>query len=167
MRFEHFQKLVDMMFEPDGSGGILQRYDHVDVRTLQPLVLAYIGDAYFTLFVRGRLLSYDQSKVQVLHSFSAQIVSAVWQAKAYQGIESMLTEDEKAVYRRGRNAKSRVSRSASMGEYHMSTGFEALLGTLYLEEKMDRLYELAEAAFQVISADMMEETRKNKAIKTK
>ena len=167
MRFEHFQKLVDMMFEPYGSGGILQRYDHVDVRTLQPLVLAYIGDAYFTLFVRGRLLSYDQSKVQVLHSFSAQIVSAVWQAKAYQGIESMLTEDEKAVYRRGRNAKSRVSRSASMGEYHMSTGFEALLGTLYLEEKMDRLYELAEAAFQVISADMMEETRKNKAIKTK
>ena len=160
MKFEHFKKLVDMMFVPDGSDGILQRHEEVDVRTLHPLVLAYIGDAYFNLFVRGRLLSYEQSKVQVLHSFGAQIVSAVWQARAYEGIEAMLTEEEKAVYRRGRNAKSHAPRSASVAQYHMSTGFEALLGSLYLQENMERLYELAEASFQVISKGMMEEIHK-------
>ena len=160
MKFEHFKKLVDMMFVPDGSDGILQRHEEVDVRTLHPLVLAYIGDAYFNLFVRGRLLSYEQSKVQVLHSFGAQIVSAVWQARAYDGIEAMLTEEEKAVYRRGRNAKSHAPRSASVAQYHMSTGFEALLGSLYLQENMERLYELAEASFQVISNGMMEEIHK-------
>ena len=162
MKFDHLKKLVDMMFVPDGSGGVKQRYDGVDVNQLHPLVLAYIGDAYFHLFVRGRILSYEQCKVQVLHQFSAQIVSAVWQARAYQGIEERLTEREKAVFRRGRNAKSHAPRSASVAEYHASTGFEALLGTLYLEEDYDRLYELAEASFQVISQAMMEETAMKK-----
>ena len=162
MKFDHLKKLVDMMFVPDGSGGVKQRYDGVDVNQLNPLVLAYIGDAYFHLLVRGRILSYEQCKVQVLHQFSAQIVSAVWQARAYQGIEERLTEREKAVFRRGRNAKSHAPRSASVAEYHASTGFEALLGTLYLEEDYDRLYELAEASFQVISQAMMEETAMKK-----
>ena len=162
MKFDHLKKLVDMMFVPDGSGGVKQRYDGVDVNQLNPLVLAYIGDAYFHLFVRGRILSYEQRKKQVLHQFSAQIVSAVWQARAYQGIEERLTEREKAVFRRGRNAKSHAPRSASVAEYHASTGFEALLGTLYLEEDYDRLYELAEASFQVISQAMMEETAMKK-----
>ena len=59
MKFDHFRMLVDMMFQPDGEGGIMQRYDHVDVKQLNPLVLAYVGDAYFHLFVRTRLLSYE------------------------------------------------------------------------------------------------------------
>ena len=157
MTFEHFQKLVDMMFVPDGAGGALQRYQEVNPLSLHPLVLAYIGDAYFHLFVRGRLLSYEQNKVQVLNQFSAQMVSAVWQDKAYHALEPMLTEEEIAIYKRGRNCKSRVSKSASVAQYHSSTGFEALLGTLYLQEDNDRLYEIAEAAFQVISKAMMEE----------
>ena len=157
MTFEHFQKLVDMMFVPDGSGGVLQRYDKIDPKTLNPLVLAYIGDAYFHLFIRGRILSYEQNKVQVLNQFSAQIVSAVWQDKAYRAIEPMLTEEEKAIYKRGRNAKSHAPRSATVAQYHSSTGFEALLGSLYLQEKNDRLYEIAEASFQVISKAMMNE----------
>ena len=157
MTFEHLKKLVDMMFVPDGSGGVLQRYDKIDPKTLNPLVLAYIGDAYFHLFIRGRILSYEQNKVQVLNQFSAQIVSAVWQDKAYRAIEPMLTEEEKAIYKRGRNAKSHAPRSATVAQYHSSTGFEALLGSLYLQEKNDRLYEIAEAAFQVISKAMMNE----------
>ena len=160
MTFEHFQKLVNMMFEPDGAGGARQRYHEVDVKSLHPLVLAYVGDAYFHLFVRGRLLSYEQSKVQVLNQFSAQMVSAVWQDKAYRAIEPMLTEAEIAVYKRGRNCKSRTTKSATVAQYHSSTGFEALLGTLYLNEDNERLYEIAEAAFQVISRAMMEETAK-------
>ena len=157
MTFEHLKKLVDMMFGPDGSGGVLQRYDKIDPKTLNPLVLAYIGDAYFHLFIRGRILSYEQNKVQVLNQFSAQIVSAVWQDKAYRAIEPMLTEEEKAIYKRGRNAKSHAPRSATVAQYHSSTGFEALLGSLYLQEKNDRLYEIAEASFQVISKAMMNE----------
>ncbi|MCI7477057.1 MAG: ribonuclease III [Selenomonadales bacterium] len=157
MTFEHLKKLVDMMFVPDGSGGVLQRYDKIDPKTLNPLVLAYIGDAYFHLFIRGRILSYEQNKVQVLNQFSAQIVSAVWQDKAYRAIEPMLTEEEKAIYKRGRNAKSHAPRSATVAQYHSSTGFEALLGSLYLQEKNDRLYEIAEASFQVISKAMMNE----------
>ena len=157
MTFEHLKKLVDMMFVPDGSGGVLQRYDKIDPKTLNPLVLAYIGDAYFHLFIRGRILSYEQNKVQVLNQFSAQIVSAVWQDKAYRAIEPMLTEEEKAIYKRGRNAKSHAPRSATVAQYHSSTGFEALLGSLYLQEKNDRLYEIAEACFQVISKAMMNE----------
>ena len=157
MNFTHFQRLVRMMFTPDGTGGIQQHYDDIDVRQLNPLVLAYVGDAFFHLFVRTRLLSYEQAKVQALHAFSAQIVSAKWQHKAYLGIESMLTDEEKAIYRRGRNAKSHAPRSSSVAEYHSSTGFEALLGTLYLSEKFERLQELCEAAFAVISKAMMEE----------
>ena len=157
MTFEHLKKLVDMMFVPDGSGGVIQRYDKIDPKTLNPLVLAYIGDAYFHLFIRGRILSYEQNKVQVLNQFSAQIVSAVWQDKAYRAIEPMLTEEEKAIYKRGRNAKSHAPRSATVAQYHSSTGFEALLGSLYLQEKNDRLYEIAEASFQVISKAMMNE----------
>lgn len=162
MKFDHFKILVDMMFQPDGEGGIMQRYNQADVKQLNPLVLAYVGDAYFHLFVRTRLLSYEQAKVQALHAFSAQIVSAVWQAKAYQGIEERLTEEEKGIYRRGRNAKSHAPRSASVAEYHASTGFEALLGSLYLSEQNERLYEIAEASFQIISAAMMKEIRSKK-----
>lgn len=162
MKFEHFKRLVDMMFQPDGADGIKQRYASVVVRQLNPLVLAYVGDAYFHLYVRTRLLSYEQSKVQALHSFSAQIVSAVWQAKAYKGIEGMLNENEKAIYRRGRNAKSHAPRSSSVAEYHASTGFEALLGSLYLSEQEERLYEIAEAAFKVISKAMMQDIRSSK-----
>ena len=157
MKFDHFKRLVEMMFEPDGAGGVLQRYDHVDTKQISPLVLAYVGDAYFHLYVRTRLLSYEQGKVQALHAFSAQIVSAVWQAKAYYAIEDQLTDEEKAIFRRGRNAKSHAPRSASVAEYHASTGFEALLGSLYLDEKEERLYEIAEMSFQVISKAMMQE----------
>ena len=162
MKFDHFKMLVEMMFQPDGDGGILQRYQDVDVKQLNPLVLAYVGDAYFHLFMRTRLLSYEQAKVQALHSFSAQMVSAVWQAKAYQGIEGALTEEERAIYRRGRNAKSHAPRSASVAEYHASTGFEALLGSLYLTEQHERLHEIAEAAFKIISQAMMKEIQEKK-----
>lgn len=159
MKFERFRKLVRMMFLPDTEGNIAARYDHIDARELHPLVLAYVGDAYFHLYVRMRLLSYEQAKVQILDTFSAQIVSAVWQAKAYRGIEPMLTEEERTIYRRARNTKSHAPRSASVAEYHASTGFEALLGTLYIRGETARLEEVSEAAFQIIAKEMMEQIK--------
>ena len=155
MKFERFQHLVRMMFLPDAAGNIRTRYEHVDAAHIHPLVLAYVGDAYFHLYVRMRLLSYEQAQVQALHSFSAQIVSAAWQARAYRGISPMLTEEEQTIYRRARNTKSHAPRSASVADYHASTGFEALLGSLYIQEKNERLAEIAEAAFQIIAKEMM------------
>lgn len=159
MKFFDRQKRVDMMFEEDETGEIRQRYDGVDTKTLSPLVAAYVGDAYFHLFVRRRLLSYEQSKVQILNQCSAQIVSAVWQARAYRAIESALTAEEQDIFRRGRNAPSHAPRVASVREYHISTGFEALLGTLYLTGNFGRLQDVAEAAFQAIARQMMAERR--------
>ena len=156
MRFKMLNQLTDRMFEEDDSGGIRERYEDTDVRTLHPLVSAYIGDAYFHLFVRTRLLSYEQAKVQVLNRFSAQIVSATWQAHAYRAIEPMLTEVERDIFRRGRNAHSHAPRVASVGDYHISTGFESLLGTLYLAGDFERLLEIAEASFLAIARQMME-----------
>nr|WP_314807339.1 ribonuclease III domain-containing protein [uncultured Selenomonas sp.] len=156
MKFERFRQLVRMMFLPDAAGGIRTRYENVDAAQIHPLVLAYVGDAYFHLYVRMRLLSYEQTQVQALHAFSAQIVSAAWQARAYRGISDMLTEEEQTIYRRARNTKSHAPRSASVADYHTSTGFEALLGSLYIRGERARLEEIAEAAFQIIAKEMME-----------
>lgn len=159
MQFDHFKFLVEGLFIADEAGDIREKYREVRPEALHPLVLAYIGDAYFNLFVRGKLLAYEQNKVQVLHSFGSQIVSAVWQAAAYHGIEDRLTEEEKTVFRRGRNTKSHVPKSATVAEYRASTGFEALLGALYLQGKTDRLCELAEKSFQIISQEMMQKVK--------
>ena len=126
-----------------------------DIRNLQTLSIAYVGDAYFHLFVRVRLLKYKY-KVNDLHTLSAKIVSAIYQSKAYQEIESMLTEQEKEIFKRGRNAKSRSTHSATNTEYHNSTGFETLLGTLFLEGEYDRLDEIADKSFDFLMSEINE-----------
>lgn len=160
MQFEHFKYLVDTMFQEEETGGLKQKYHEMKVEAMNPLVLAYIGDAYFNLYVRGKLLAYEQNKVQVLHSFGAKIVSAAWQAVAYQGIAEELTEEEQTFFKRGRNAKSHVPKSATVAEYRASTGFESLLGALYLSKRFERLNDLVEKSFQIIAKEMMQKTRK-------
>ena len=127
--------------------------EELDTRNLQTLSIAYVGDAYFHLFVRINLLKYKY-KVHDLHDLSSKIVSAVAQSKAYQEIESILTEEEKDIFKRGRNSKSHSSHSASNIEYHNSTGFETLLGMLFLKGNYGRLEEIADAAFNVIMKDL-------------
>jgi len=117
----------------------------IDTRELSPLVTAYIGDAYFHLYVRTRLLQ-KTKKIDKLHDLSAEIVSATFQADAYKKIEKFLTDDEKDIFRRGRNAKSHAPRVATVAEYHASTGFEALLGELFLNKNFARLDEICELA---------------------
>ena len=118
----------------------------IDTRELSPLVTAYIGDAYFHLYVRTRLLQ-KTKKIDKLHDLSAEIVSATFQADAYKKIEKYLTDDEKDIFRRGRNAKSHAPRVATVAEYHASTGFEALLGELFLNKSFARLDEICELVF--------------------
>ena len=125
---------------------MLDFIDADEIKTLSPLVTAYIGDAYFHLYVRTRLLTVTR-RIQNLHDLSIKIVSAVAQAEAYKKIEPHLTDDERDIFRRGRNAKSHAPRSATVAEYHASTGFESLLGELYLKKNFSRLNEICELAF--------------------
>ena len=128
---------------------MLEHFDTEKVKTLSPLVTAYIGDAYFHLYVRTRLLNVTR-KISKLHDLSAKIVSAVAQAEAYKKIEMQLTDDEREIFRRGRNAKSHAPRSATIEEYHASTGFENLLGELFLRKNFSRLDEICELAFNAV-----------------
>lgn len=155
MNFEYFRFLLKNTLSGGAAEGApAARYSGVEVRQLHPLVLAYIGDAFFSLYVRTRLLAYEQHKVRVLHTYDAAIVSASMQARAYKSLENTLTEEEQAVVRRGRNTKSTVPKSATVGEYRYSTGFESLLGYLYLQNNHERLSVIAEQAFAVISREM-------------
>ena len=117
-----------------------------EIKTLSPLILAHVGDAYFHLFVRTRLLQVTHN-ITRLHDLSAQIVSATAQAKIYRELETFLTDDERDIFRRGRNAKSHAPRKATVAEYHASTGFEALLGEMFLRQNFSRLDEICERAF--------------------
>ena len=119
-----------------------------EVKTLSPLILAHVGDAYFHLYVRTRLLHVTRN-VTRLHELSVQIVSAQAQSKIYHALENFLTDAERDIFRRGRNAKSHPPRKATVAEYHASTGFEALLGELFLRKNFVRLDEICELSFNI------------------
>ncbi|MDU2065199.1 MAG: ribonuclease III domain-containing protein, partial [Sporomusaceae bacterium] len=144
MKFEQFLKQKQSTLVFDDAGELIKRYDYdkTDAKSLPPLILAYMGDAWFDLFVRTKLLSFEQSKVRILHDFDAAIVSATMQSLALHALERELTEIEQSVVRRGRNAKSTVPKSATVRDYRASTGFEALLGYLYITKQFDRLTEM-------------------------
>ena len=126
----------------------LEEVSAEDIKTLSPLVLAHIGDAYFHLYVRTRLLQKTKN-IARLHDLSAEIVSAVWQSKIYKDtVEPVLSEDEKYFFKRGKNANTRKPRSSTIEEYHVSTGFETLLGRLFLTKNFSRLDEICSAAFE-------------------
>lgn len=149
MRFEQYQFLKDKALE------ICNKEDLAlpDPRLLNPVILAYIGDIVFSMYVRLRLLP-TSGHVRIIHEFGAKMVSAVMQAKAMNAIAEDLTEEEAAVAKRGRNTKSHVPKSASMIEYRQGTAFEALLGWLFLSDKYDRLELLLEKSFVVIRDEM-------------
>ncbi len=115
--------------------------DKGDPKLLSPLVLAYIGDAVFELYVRLGLIP-NVSKVQRLHKQAIQYVRAQSQADILKSWEPLLSEEEEAIVRRGRNAKSAVPKSADMITYRRSTAMEALIGYLYVSGQEQRLWEL-------------------------
>ena len=109
---------------------------------LSPLMLAYVGDAVFDLYVRQKLARQKAMPVRQLHRQATQIVRADGQDAALRQMEPHLTEEEAEIVRRGRNTKSRVPKNADMATYRRATGFEALLGWLYLNGENERLNEL-------------------------
>lgn len=115
----------------------------VNAKQLSPLNLAFIGDCIYEILVRETLVCDANRPVNDLHKESVKYVSAKAQTQAYEKIKDALTEDEQAVFKRGRNAKVGHSpKSASEGEYHCATGVEALFGYLYLKGDTDRIKEL-------------------------
>lgn len=107
---------------------------------LSPVVLAFIGDAVYSLYVRERLVFSTDLKTGKLSEKTVESVKAASQAKFFKEIETLLTDEEISVYKRARNAKKPTkSKSASVAEYNSSTGFEALLGFLYITGDIKRL----------------------------
>ena len=110
---------------------------------MNPVVLAFVGDAVYTLLVRTELAVNSAAKANELNKRAAEIVSAHGQSGALERMLPLLTEEEDAVYRRGRNAKKTTrSKNATVSDYVRSTGFEALLGYLYLTGQTERIQEL-------------------------
>jgi len=149
VKFVRFQQLKQQALAACAEeGGTLPDPDRMN-----PVVLALLGDSVFTFYVRMRLLPVS-SHVQVIHTIAAAMVSAVMQAKAMHAMEKDLGEEELAVVKRGRNAKSMVPKSATVSEYRAATAFEALCGWLLLKNQDRRLEELLERAFQIIAGEM-------------
>lgn len=112
-------------------------------RLMSPLVLAYIGDTVYDLYVRTQLLLTCDATAHGLHVMATKRVCARAQAEAVQRILPTLSEDEQYIFRRGRNSHmGTVPKHAQMSDYRAATGLEALLGYLYLKGEDDRLNEL-------------------------
>ena len=113
------------------------------------LGLAHIGDAVYELMVRTYLVTRGKETNRSLHRATVALVSAGAQARAAERIMPRLTEEERDVFRRGRNAKVHaIPRAATHDEYHTATALEALFGYLYLRGRMERLNELFDAAME-------------------
>ena len=130
---EEFFKSLNIDAEASRSG----------LNTYSPLVLAYIGDAVYELFVRSLLVGRGNAPVNKLHRQSIAYVKAKAQSDTIHALMEDLSEEEQDVVRRGRNAKSgTIPKNADVTEYKYATGFEALLGYLYLKGDYSRLLEI-------------------------
>lgn len=121
----------------------------VDIRTYSPLTLAYIGDGIYDLVIRSIIVGRGNTKASKLHMRTSQIVKANAQAQVIEAIEDLLTEEEEEIYKRGRNAKSpTMAKNASMKDYRKATGFGALVGYLYLQDRFERILELTKIGLE-------------------
>jgi ribonuclease III family protein len=114
-----------------------------EIRTYSPLTLAFIGDVVYDLIIRTLIVQKGNAPVNKLHKKVSNLVKAPAQMELFHRIEDKLTEEEMAVYKRGRNAKSFTSaKNASITDYRIATGLEALIGYLYLSNQFPRALEI-------------------------
>lgn len=118
-------------------------FKEVDIQEYSPLVLAYIGDTVYDLIIKSMIVNEGNRQVHKLHEETSRYVQASAQSLMMRAMQPHLTEEEHAVYRRGRNAKSvSPAKNQTITDYRRATGFEALIGYLYLEKEYERLTEL-------------------------
>lgn len=136
------EKSIDRYFE-DVIG-----VEYSDPKEYSPLSLAYIGDSVFDLLVKTVLVTRNNKQAHKYHKEASRIVKAEAQANHIDLLMDVLTEEEIDIYKRGRNAKPHsTAKNATVGQYRKATGFEALIGYLYLNKDYDRLFELTGQIF--------------------
>ncbi|WP_455542191.1 Mini-ribonuclease 3 [Intestinibacter sp.] len=132
------------------------KMDKIQLITMSPLVLAYLGDTVYESYIREHLIRQNiNRKVNNLHKLAIQYSKAKAQATIIHELEDELTEEEMKIFKRGRNQKSHTSpKNADIIDYKYATGFEALVGYLYLSEDKDRLEYIIKKGIEIIERDM-------------
>ena len=131
----------------------LFQMEEVDIREYSPLTLAYIGDFVYDLVIKSLVINAGNNQVNKLHQETSRLVQASTQSLMMRTMQEYLSEEEHAVYKRGRNAKSvSPAKNQSITDYRRATGFEALLGYLYLKKDYKRMLDLVK-----IGLDSLEE----------
>ena len=121
----------------------LSNIDNKNLNLINPLVLAYVGDAVFEVYVRTKVVNDGMLKTNKLHRLSIEFVKAKAQAEALERIKDNLTEEELNIVRRGKNVNSNtIPKNAEIADYKKATALEALIGYLFLGENQDRLNEI-------------------------
>lgn len=140
-------------FEFDSYMQEIFQMKEVDVNSYSPLTLAYIGDSIYDLIIKSLVVNQGNRQVNKLHKETSMYVQASTQSLMMRTMQEKLTEEEHAVYKRGRNAKSvSPAKNQSITDYRRATGFEALLGYLYLKKEWKRMLDLVK-----IGLDSLEE----------
>lgn len=122
-----------------------------EISQLNAQVLAFIGDSVYTLYVREKMLNLPKNKSNVLHSHANQYVSAVGQSISIEKILPLLNDEEVAVFKRARNYKTAsTAKHSTISEYRRATGFEAVIGYLYLTKQTDRLNEIMKKSMEAV-----------------
>ena len=128
----------------------LRKKSEQDIKMMPPLVWAYVGDSVYELYIRTYLINKTSFKPHKLHVEATKYVKAPAQAKIVQELKDDLTEEEMDIIRRGRNAENHhVAKNATVIEYAYSTGFEALIGYLYLTNNENRLNEILKKSVDI------------------
>ena len=123
----------------------------LNVKQYSPLTLAYIGDAIYDLVIRTVLVRQGNMQVNKLHKQASRLVKAQAQSEMVQVLEPHFTQEEEAVYKRGRNAKSyTTAKNATTGDYRRATGFEAVMGYLYLTDQYCRMIDLIKMGLEAL-----------------
>ena len=132
------------------------KMDKIKLITMSPLVLAYLGDTVYESYIREHLIRQNiNRKVNNLHKLAIQYSKAKAQATIIHELEDELTEEEMKIFKRGRNQKSHTApKNADIIDYKYATGFEALIGYLYLSEDKDRLEYIVKKGIEIIERDM-------------
>lgn len=134
------------------------KLSHHDVEWMNPLKLAYLGDAIFDTYIRTYIVTHFEGNMNDINKRVVQFVKASSQSKIVHHLKDELSEDEWRIIKRGRNQKSiSVPKNANVTDYKYATGFEALMGYLYLTDQGDRLYEIVAKAIELIVGETEQE----------
>lgn len=126
----------------------------VDVNQYSPLTLAYIGDSIFDLIIKTLVVEEGNRQVHKLHERTSHFVNACAQSRMMRVLQEKLSEEEHAVYKRGRNAKSvSPAKNQSVTDYRRATGFEALMGYLYFKKDWNRMIELVKIGLESLDEE--------------